>query len=95
MHIIIVVLYKADETTEFEKIFGVLERFIIEGDEYVENTGIIGFIENLQNVAGNNELDPEVFYKYLKPLSVKLWNKVNLFWEDPDSYLKQIKDEKS
>ncbi len=36
--------------------------------------------EGIQNIAGNNDLEPEIFYPYLKLGSAKWWAKLNAFW---------------
>ena len=86
-------LYRAGEVREFAKIFEVLEKFFAEGDDYVQNAANVGFIEGLQNVSGNSDLDPEVFYPFLKPTSAKMWHEMNEYWQDPVFYLNKLKDE--
>lgn len=76
----LVELYKSKETSEFENVFFYIEKFHMEGEGYVKEAASIGFLEGLQNVAGNRGVNPEVFAKYLGPVSSKWWNELNKFW---------------
>ena len=73
-------LYKQNQKQEFSAIFSTIEKLHIEGDDYVKEVATIGFLEGVQNIAGNSGLDPEVFVEYLKPESIKWWKKLNDFW---------------
>lgn len=80
-------LFRQSSTKEFEKVFEVIEKLHVEGDDYVKEAATIGFLESIQNIAGNNDLDPEVFYKFLKPESSKWWHELNKFWNAEIKYV--------
>ena len=82
-------LYKQEKTDDFVEIFEVVEKLHIEGNEFVKEAATIGFLEGLQNIAGNRDLEPEVFYKYLKPISAKWWNELNKFWNGENQFIGQ------
>ncbi len=82
-------LYKQNKTNEFAKVFDVIERFHSEGNNYVKEAATIGLLEGLQNVAGNRDLKPEVFEKYLKPVSAKWWNELDKFWNGEIQFVGQ------
>lgn len=82
-------LYKQNQTDEFAKIFDVIERFHIEGDDYVKEAATIGLLEGLQNISGNKGLNPEEFFKYLNPVSAKWWNQLNKFWNGEIKFVGQ------
>ncbi len=86
-------LYRENKTSEFEAVFNVIERLHIEGEHYVKEAATIGFLEGIQNIAGNNDLDPEVFYEFLKPLSAKWWNELNKFWNAEIKYIGETIDD--
>lgn len=73
-------LQKAGETSEFGSVFLVVEELHTDGDAYVREAATIGLLEGIQNVAGNNGLDPGAFHPYLQPESAKWWGKLNAFW---------------
>ncbi len=82
-------LYRENKTSEFEKVFQVVEKLHIEGEHYVREAATIGLLEGIQNIAGNTNLDPEIFYNYLEPVSSKWWNELNKFWNGDIKYVGQ------
>lgn len=48
----------------------------------MKEAATIGLLEGIQNIMGKRRLAPEVFVQYLKPESMKLWKKLNDFWDD-------------
>jgi hypothetical protein len=77
----LVELHKTDQTSEFAAVFDVIERLHLEGDDYVKEAATIGMLEGIQNVAGNLDVDPEVFAPYLESESTKQWQQLNDFWD--------------
>ena len=73
-------LQKAGETAEFEAVFRVVEVLHTDGDAHVREAATIGLLEGIQNLAGNDNLDPESFCFYLRPESLEWWEKLNAFW---------------
>jgi hypothetical protein len=73
-------LYRRTETQSFPAIGEAIERLHIEGDHYVREAATTGLLEGIQNVWGNNDVDPELFATYLLPESRKGWDKLNAFW---------------
>ena len=88
-------LYRENKTSDFEKVFEVIERLHIDGDDYVKEAATIGLLEGIQNIAGNQDLDPEVFYVYLKPVSAIWWNDLNKFWNGETDFVGKTLDAKS
>jgi LPS sulfotransferase NodH len=62
-------------------VFDVIERLHLEGDDYVKEAATVGMLEGIQNVAGNSGVNPEEFFRYLKPESVEWWRQWNDFWD--------------
>ena len=83
----LVELHKTNQTDEFPAVFDVIERLHLEGDDYVKEAATIGMLEGIQNVAGNLEVDPEVFAPYLKSESAKRWRQLNDFWDGKIPYV--------
>jgi len=69
------------ETGEFEPLCEVIERFHVDGVPTVRELATIGLLESIQNVWGNNSLDPEIFRFYLLPESQNRWDELNDFWK--------------
>ena len=77
-------LEQEDQTSEFEDIFNLIEKFHIKGEHYTKEAVTIGLLESLQNVLGIDELK---FVKYLKPETMKWWNELNKFWNSEIKYV--------
>ena len=75
-------LQLAGSTDEFGAVFDVFERFVVEGDDYVVNLGVIGFLEGFQMMTITDlGIDPEeVFRTWLRPVSMAWWKRINRFW---------------
>jgi hypothetical protein len=73
-------LYKQENTSEFAAVFEVVELLHIDGDDYVKEAATIGLLESIQNVSGNNQIDPEVFTQYFGTESLNWWRRLNDFW---------------
>ena len=73
-------LYNQNQTQEFPVVFKKVEELHIKGDHYVREATIIGLLEGIQNLAGNQGLDPEVFLQFLEPETAKWWRTLNRFW---------------
>ena len=61
-------------------VFAVAERWIVEGDEYVKNAAIVGFLEDAQNENLHRGTKPADFIRFLGPESLFWWKKVDGFW---------------
>lgn len=81
----LVELQTADTVEEFPAVFGVIERLHMEGDEYVQNLAVVGYLEDIQNFAFDY-FDPATFVPYLGPASLKSWNELNVFWGSTDKW---------
>jgi hypothetical protein len=88
-------LERQNQTENFAEIFELIERFNFEGSESVQNAVVVGLLESLQNIAGNNNFDDQVFLKYLRPESLKWWNQVHKFWDGEIQYIGQTYNEES
>lgn len=73
-------LFQAGKTEAFPAVAQAIERLHLEGDSYVREAATIGLLEGIQNVWGNNNVDPEFFLSFLLPESVRRWKSLNKFW---------------
>ena len=73
---------KADyyEDSNQRIVFEEIEKFHNSEVSRIREAATIGFLEAIQNIAGNTNLDPEIFTEYLKPETLKWWRKLNSFW---------------
>lgn len=73
-------LHKGGEWDEVRRSFEVIERLHVDGDDYVRELATIGYLEDVQNVAGHAGIDHEEFVAYLGPESRAWWQGLNAFW---------------
>ena len=64
-----------------------IEHLHTNGDAEVRTAATIGLLEDIQNVWGNNDVDPEQFIIYLLPESRKWWDELNAFWHGERRYV--------
>lgn len=74
-------LLAAGHEAEIRKIFDVVERWHLEGDPYVKEAAVIGFVEDLQNTNLHSGTSPDDFIQFLGPEGLYWWPKVERFWE--------------
>ncbi len=84
-------LEKQNQTSEFESIFKLVEKFHTEGEHYVREAATIGLLESLQNNLG---IDEKRFVKYLKPETLKWWNELNKFWNGENKFVGETINQK-
>jgi hypothetical protein len=74
-------LHNANQKQEFATIVMLFERFEIEGDTFVRELSIIGFLEAIQNIWGNCGVNSDLeFLPLLLPATRNSWEKLNNFW---------------
>lgn len=75
-------LQLARTTAEFDAIFDTIELFVVEGDDYVSNLGVIGFLEGLQMTTVTSlGIDPDqTFRPWFRPVTAAWWRRINRFW---------------
>ncbi|WP_237060863.1 DUF7674 family protein [Microbulbifer sediminum] len=74
-------LVSESRTQELSDIFEVIERWHLEGDDYVREAVTVGILENLQNINVVGSDVPDQVQKLLLPESKSQWAKINEFWE--------------
>jgi hypothetical protein len=80
-------LHQQHQTQCFPAIGRVIERLHIEGDHYVRQAATIGLLEGIQNVWGNQQVDPDLFLPYLLPESVRWWRSLDSFWSGKSKFV--------
>jgi hypothetical protein len=74
-------LHRQGKESEFPAVSAIVEQWLIEGDDYVINAAVIGFLESIQNTWNDEDTTPEEFVPYLQPLSKKWWDYLNDWWD--------------
>jgi hypothetical protein len=74
--------FASGNTDGFDEFFELVERLVVDGDDYVRNLGVIGYLEGMQmQTVTSRGVDPEAFRPWLRPLSLKYRAAINDFWE--------------
>jgi hypothetical protein len=73
-------LYQEGCENELRDIFSVIERWRIEGDDYVREAALIGMLEDLQNTHLVGPVDPDAFVRFLGTQSALDWRELERFW---------------
>ena len=57
-----------------------IEKLYSNNNDKIDNLATVGYLEGIQNVWGNNSVNPEIMFKYLGDTSRKWWIELNRFW---------------
>jgi hypothetical protein len=69
------------EAAELPAVFRAVERWHLEGDEYVREAATVGLLEGLQNLNLHTSTCPEQFRALLGPESARCWDDLAASWE--------------
>jgi hypothetical protein len=69
----------------FPQLFREVEELLLGATEELRDLLVIGFLEDLQNVSVNNDVDPDVILSFLGRESRKGWFDLIKFWHGPDA----------
>jgi hypothetical protein len=72
-------LLRSDNLEDVRTALAIVERWLLEGDHYVQEAATIGFIETLQNNIEDDETRRR-FFDLLGPEGQHWWKKLDLFW---------------
>ena len=76
-------LVERGEIAELPAVFQVVERWHLEGDEYVRTAATVGLLEDLQNYNLHTEAtDPAQFRAMLGPESSRCWDELAASWAE-------------
>jgi hypothetical protein len=90
----LVQLHQDENTSEFPAVFAVIEQLLSDGDAYVQNLAVIGYLEGLQmRTVTDHGIDPaEAFGPYFGLAAWKWWGRINRFWDGDGSALMERDD---
>jgi hypothetical protein len=83
---------EAREDGSLRRIFDAVERLHVEGDHYVREAATVGLLEDLQNTNLHRTTDPKHLRSYLRPESLKWWDRVDSFWKGNFLALQEDRD---
>lgn len=89
----IVECYVQNKTKEIDDAFETIEQLIKDGSEEIRSIVVVGFIEDLQNIASHDDFGYKVFEPYLRPASRQGWNDIIEQWKGKSSLADVIREE--
>jgi len=72
--------YKNDSTDTLILAGNFIEKLYSYKDDEIDNLATVGYLEAIQNVWGNNSINPEEMVRYLGDTSKKWWIRLNNYW---------------
>ena len=69
------------ETETFPAVFEVVERLLIEGEHFVQETTIIGFLEKIQRWNFHKTTKPRQFEPFFGSKTLYFWEELYKYWE--------------
>ena len=70
-------LYKNNDLNEFQDVADAIEILYIRGTDYSKEALTGGLLETIKFHCINDNIDPEQFAKFLKPLSIRHWKSMD------------------
>jgi hypothetical protein len=67
----------------FPELFGELELLLAAASEEVRDLLVVGFLEDLQNIAANRQIDPDLALNFLGTESRRGWFELIRSWHGP------------
>ena len=80
-------MHKSSQVEVLKSAAEAIEQLELNGDSFVREAATIGLLEGIQNVWGNNDVNPDLFKQFLLPESLKWWNELNAFWDGERRYV--------
>ena len=86
--------YKKDDFEELQNGLYFIETLVVDMDKEIQELAVIWYLEGIQNIWWNNDVDPEIIYDRLGKESKKWRNQLNKFWNKEIRYVGEtINDE--
>jgi hypothetical protein len=92
-HFVVEELYASGEPGRVQHAFDLMEGWLANGDRGVSDLVIIGFLEDVQNIASWQTFGREAFVQFLGPKSRDAWNELERVWAGKNSLMDVIRAE--
>ncbi len=93
VHFVVEDLYPNGKTDEIQRVFDLMEEFLIAGSQKAQELVVIGFLEGIQNIASWQPFPNEVFISFLRPKSREAWDELERVWAGKTSLMEVVKEE--
>ena len=79
---------------EVQRVFDLMEQWLVNGNQKVCDMVVIGFLEDIQNIASWQPFGKAVFIPFLRPQSRDAWNEIERVWAGKSSLFEVIREER-
>lgn len=90
---VVMELYSSGKTEEVQRAFDLMEQWLVNGNQKVRELVVIGFLEDLQNIASWQPFGKAVFIPFLSPQSRDAWNQIERVWAGKSSLIEVVREE--
>jgi hypothetical protein len=81
-------------TEEAQRAFDLMEQWLVNGNQKVRELVVIGFLEDVQNIASWQPLGKAVFIPFLRPKSRDAWNEIERVWAGKTTLMDVVREER-
>jgi len=93
VHFVIEDIHEKGKLDETRRVFQVLEKVLVEGDQEIKDLIGLGFFETLQNVASHRPLGNRPYEQFFGPRSKEIWSELQKMWAGKSSLMDVIRAE--
>jgi hypothetical protein len=87
-------LYEKGNLEETRRVFQLLEKLFVEGDQEIRDLIGLGFFESLRNIASWRPYGSKPFEEFLGPTSIQVWRDIERQWAGKSSLADVIRAER-
>jgi hypothetical protein len=74
------------QQADLTAIFGLIELCLSKGEKDVQEAFATVLLEDLQNISGNQDINPDIFVPFMQPQTKQWWDEINRFWTDLEKH---------
>jgi hypothetical protein len=95
VHFVVEDLYEKEQFDEIRRVFELLEKLFVEGNQSARDLIGWGFFETLQCFASWRPYGNKAFEEFLGPMSKQCWREIQRLWAGKSSLMDVIRSERS
>ena len=92
-HFVVEDLYPNHNTSDLQRVFDLMEHWLVNGNQNLRDLIAIGFLEDVQNIASWQTFGRAAFIPFLGPQCRQEWNEIERIWAGKTSLMEVFWDE--
>jgi len=93
VHFVIEDVHEQGKLDETLRVFQLLEKVLVEGDQETKDLIGLGFFETLQNVASHRPQGNRAYEQFFGPMSKEIWSELQKMWAGKSNLMDVIRAE--